>query len=158
MEHSEEEQLQRVDSLPDAELASTSSGFSSILSTEDTQSATSPGDISTISGSSGEIPAAVVADAVVPRYMEPAREGELTAGTPDRQDELMRIEGVGGKVISWNGARVFGVLAMSRAIGDRYLRPSIIPVPEITFMTRTDEDECLILASDGLWDVMQMKR
>ena len=38
--------------------------------------------------------------------------------------------------------------------GDRYLRPWIIPVPEITFMTRTDEDECLILASDGLWDVM----
>ena len=29
----------------------------------------------------------------------------------------MRIEGDGGKVINWNGARVFGVLAMSRAIG-----------------------------------------
>ncbi|KAK9274962.1 hypothetical protein L1049_022219 [Liquidambar formosana] len=62
---------------------------------------------------------------------------------PDREDELMRIEGGGGKVINWNGARVFGVLAMSRAI-----------VPEITFTTRSDEDECLILASDGLWDVM----
>ncbi|KAH9762593.1 protein-serine/threonine phosphatase [Citrus sinensis] len=73
---------------------------------------------------------------------------------PDRQDELERIEGAGGRVINWNGARVFGVLAMSRAIGDRYLRPCIIPVPEITFTTRTDEDECLILASDGLWDVM----
>uniref|UniRef100_A0A5B7C5D2 protein-serine/threonine phosphatase n=1 Tax=Davidia involucrata TaxID=16924 RepID=A0A5B7C5D2_DAVIN len=73
---------------------------------------------------------------------------------PDREDELMRIEGEGGKVINWNGARVFGVLAMSRAIGDHYLRPWIIPVPEITFTTRSDEDECLILASDGLWDVM----
>eukprot|EP00258_Populus_trichocarpa_P042519 XP_024458538.1 protein phosphatase 2C 56-like isoform X2 [Populus trichocarpa] len=73
---------------------------------------------------------------------------------PDRSDELMRIEGQGGRVINWNGARVLGVLAMSRAIGDRYLRPWIIPVPEVTFMTRTDEDECLILASDGLWDVM----
>jgi hypothetical protein len=29
----------------------------------------------------------------------------------------MRIEEEGGKVINWNGARVFGVLAMSRAIG-----------------------------------------
>lgn len=38
--------------------------------------------------------------------------------------------------------------------GDRFLKPWIIPVPEITFMTRTAEDECLILASDGLWDVM----
>ncbi|EXB59766.1 putative protein phosphatase 2C 6 [Morus notabilis] len=73
---------------------------------------------------------------------------------PDREDELLRIERDGGKVINWNGARVFGVLAMSRAIGDRYLRPWIIPVPEITFTTRSDEDECLILASDGLWDVM----
>ncbi|KAK1354809.1 Protein-serine/threonine phosphatase [Heracleum sosnowskyi] len=73
---------------------------------------------------------------------------------PDREDELMRIEGQGGKVINWNGARVFGVLAMSRAIGDWYLRPWIIPVPEITFATRSEEDECLILASDGLWDVM----
>jgi protein phosphatase 2C len=36
---------------------------------------------------------------------------------PDREDELLRIEGEGGKVINWNGARVFGVLAMSRAIG-----------------------------------------
>lgn len=36
---------------------------------------------------------------------------------PDREDELMRIEGEGGKVINWNGARVFGVLAMSRSIG-----------------------------------------
>ncbi|KAD6454848.1 hypothetical protein E3N88_09554 [Mikania micrantha] len=73
---------------------------------------------------------------------------------PDREDELLRIEEQDGKVINWNGARVFGVLAMSRAIGDRYLRPWIIPVPEISFTTRTDEDECSIIASDGLWDVM----
>ncbi|KAF8393443.1 hypothetical protein HHK36_021687 [Tetracentron sinense] len=73
---------------------------------------------------------------------------------PDREDELLRIEGGGGRVISWNGARVFGVLAMSRAIGDRYLRPWIIPVPEVTFTARSEEDECLIVASDGLWDVM----
>ncbi|XP_023516307.1 probable protein phosphatase 2C 6 [Cucurbita pepo subsp. pepo] len=73
---------------------------------------------------------------------------------PDRQDELLRIEREGGKVINWMGARVLGVLAMSRAIGDRYLRPWIIPVPEISFTTRSDEDECLVLASDGLWDVM----
>ncbi|KAI4347063.1 hypothetical protein L6164_007912 [Bauhinia variegata] len=73
---------------------------------------------------------------------------------PDRPDELLRIEEAGGKVINWNGARVCGVLAMSRAIGDGYLRPWIIPVPEITFTTRSEEDECLILASDGLWDVM----
>ncbi|XP_059432923.1 probable protein phosphatase 2C 6 [Corylus avellana] len=327
MEASEDEQLERVDSLPEPDLASTSSGLSSILNTEDSRSTSSSGDISFTSSSSGDILAFLVPEAAAPMLMEPSPNGEdskvmatarqkcvgrnnkgvswgftsvigrrremedavavvpgfmsrtchhvggctapdsrtsseispvhffgvfdghggsqvakfcaermheviaeewdretvdgyewhrrwesafcsgferadnesvteaaapemvgstavvvvlsgcqiitsncgdsraiLCRGTqtipltvdqkPDREDELMRIEEEGGKVINWNGARVFGVLAMSRAIGDRYLRPWIIPVPEITFMTRTDEDECLILASDGLWDVM----
>ncbi|XP_062091085.1 protein phosphatase 2C 77 [Humulus lupulus] len=73
---------------------------------------------------------------------------------PDREDEYERIEAAGGKVIQWNGSRVFGVLAMSRSIGDKYLKPWIIPDPEVMFVSRAREDECLILASDGLWDVM----
>ncbi|CAJ2675158.1 unnamed protein product [Trifolium pratense] len=73
---------------------------------------------------------------------------------PNREDEYARIEAAGGKVIQWNGHRVFGVLAMSRSIGDRYLKPWIIPDPEVQFIPRAKEDECLILASDGLWDVM----
>ena len=36
---------------------------------------------------------------------------------PNRDDEYARIEAAGGKVIQWNGHRVFGVLAMSRSIG-----------------------------------------
>lgn len=36
---------------------------------------------------------------------------------PNRDDEYARIEAGGGKVIQWNGYRVFGVLAMSRSIG-----------------------------------------
>ncbi|KAK8457656.1 hypothetical protein SEVIR_3G223900v4 [Setaria viridis] len=35
---------------------------------------------------------------------------------PDRPDELERIQAAGGRVIFWDGARVLGVLAMSRAI------------------------------------------
>ncbi|CAH8359413.1 unnamed protein product [Eruca vesicaria subsp. sativa] len=73
---------------------------------------------------------------------------------PDREDEYARIENAGGKVIQWQGARVFGVLAMSRSLGDRYLKPYVIPDPEVTFMPRSREDDCLIIASDGLWDVM----
>ncbi|RVW76759.1 putative protein phosphatase 2C 6 [Vitis vinifera] len=38
--------------------------------------------------------------------------------------------------------------------GDHYLKPWIISEPEVAFTTRSDEDECLILASDGLWDVL----
>ncbi|KAL4388470.1 hypothetical protein GQ457_09G029780 [Hibiscus cannabinus] len=73
---------------------------------------------------------------------------------PDRHDELLRIEEAGGRVIYWDGARVLGVLAMSRAIGDNYLKPYVIPEPEVTITERTGEDECLILGSDGLWDVV----
>ncbi|KAK4361796.1 hypothetical protein RND71_017037 [Anisodus tanguticus] len=73
---------------------------------------------------------------------------------PSREDEYARIEASGGKIIQWNGHRVFGVLAMSRSIGDRYLKPWIIPEPEVFLVPRAREDECLVLASDGLWDVM----
>nr|GEV26864.1 probable protein phosphatase 2C 6 [Tanacetum cinerariifolium] len=73
---------------------------------------------------------------------------------PIREDELLRIKDQEGKVISWNVARVLGVLDMSRATCDRYLRPWIILMPNITFTTRTSEDAWLIIASDGLSDVM----
>lgn len=73
---------------------------------------------------------------------------------PDRPDELSRIEEAGGRVIYWDGPRVLGVLAMSRAIGDNYLKPYVIPNPEVTVIDRISDDECLILASDGLWDVV----
>ncbi|KAL8142494.1 hypothetical protein V2J09_015526 [Rumex salicifolius] len=73
---------------------------------------------------------------------------------PDRADELARIEAAGGKVINWNGYRVLGVLATSRSIGDGYLKPFVIAKPEITVSRRSKNDEFLILASDGLWDVV----
>ncbi|KAJ8750632.1 hypothetical protein K2173_015813 [Erythroxylum novogranatense] len=73
---------------------------------------------------------------------------------PDRPDELNRIQAAGGRVIYWDGPRVLGVLAMSRAIGDNYLKPYVSCEPEVTITDRTLEDDCLILASDGLWDVV----
>ncbi|KAI3934267.1 hypothetical protein MKW98_009248 [Papaver atlanticum] len=76
---------------------------------------------------------------------------------PDRKDEMERIEGAGGTVINWNGFRVLGVLATSRCIGDRYLKPFVTSVPEVTITSRNESDEFLILASDGLWDVMSNK-
>ncbi|MCL7035911.1 hypothetical protein MKW94_022532 [Papaver nudicaule] len=73
---------------------------------------------------------------------------------PDRIDEMERVEAAGGRVINWNGYRVLGVLATSRSIGDHYLKPYVISVPEVTITQRTGSDEFMILASDGLWDVM----
>ncbi|KMZ62216.1 Protein phosphatase 2C [Zostera marina] len=76
---------------------------------------------------------------------------------PDRPDELQRIHEAGGRVIYWDGARVLGVLAMSRAIGDNLLKPYVISEPEVTVTERMEDDEFLILASDGLWDVVSNK-
>eukprot|EP01023_Acetabularia_acetabulum_P022213 TRINITY_DN21923_c0_g1_i2.p1 TRINITY_DN21923_c0_g1~~TRINITY_DN21923_c0_g1_i2.p1 ORF type:complete len:186 (+),score=46.30 TRINITY_DN21923_c0_g1_i2:7-564(+) len=46
-----------------------------------------------------------------------------------------------------------GVLNMTRAIGDTQLKPYITADPEITVMRRQSEDQIIIMASDGLWDV-----
>lgn len=73
---------------------------------------------------------------------------------PNRDDECSRIKAAGGQVIHWDGHRVGGLLALSRAIGDRYLKRYVISEPEVACLQRTQEDECLILASDGLWDVI----
>ncbi|KAJ7282166.1 hypothetical protein O6H91_14G043700 [Diphasiastrum complanatum] len=73
---------------------------------------------------------------------------------PDREDEMARVEAAGGRVIFWDGYRILGVLAMSRAIGDRYLKPSVIADPEVKCVQRAEDDEFLILATDGLWDVL----
>ncbi|XP_072994927.1 probable protein phosphatase 2C 8 [Typha latifolia] len=73
---------------------------------------------------------------------------------PERPDEMQRVEAAGGRVINWNGYRVLGVLATSRSIGDYYLKPYVTSEPEVTVTDRTEGDEFLILASDGLWDVV----
>lgn len=74
---------------------------------------------------------------------------------PDREDERARIEASGGRILfAGNGARVEGVLAMSRAIGDRFLKQVVTSEPEYTFTRRESGDMSLILASDGLWDVL----
>ncbi|KAM7256055.1 hypothetical protein ACFE04_011796 [Oxalis oulophora] len=73
---------------------------------------------------------------------------------PDRPDEMERVEAAGGRVINWNSSRILGVLATSRSIGDHYLKPFVISEPEVTVSPRTSSDNFLILASDGLWDVI----
>ncbi|GJM90771.1 hypothetical protein PR202_ga07082 [Eleusine coracana subsp. coracana] len=74
---------------------------------------------------------------------------------PNRSDERKRIENAGGIVI-WAGTwRVGGVLAMSRAFGNRLLKPFVVAEPEIQEEQVNGDLECLVLASDGLWDVVE---
>ncbi|CAL9039387.1 unnamed protein product [Musa banksii] len=81
---------------------------------------------------------------------------------PDQTDERRRIEDAGGFVM-WAGTwRVGGVLAVSRAFGDRLLKQFVVADPEIQawmpnlqYTIIVDHSlEFLILASDGLWDVV----
>lgn len=86
---------------------------------------------------------------------------------PNDPYEKARIESVGGVVI-WDGIRerngepvpgtgvyrVNGRLSLSRAIGDRAERPAVSADPEITIITMTQDDEFVVVATDGLWDVL----
>ncbi|KAK8645268.1 hypothetical protein V6N13_119111 [Hibiscus sabdariffa] len=73
---------------------------------------------------------------------------------PDQIDERKRIENAGGFVM-WAGTwRVGGVLAVSRAFGDRQLKQYVVADPEIQEEKVDSSLEFLILASDGLWDVV----
>ncbi|KAK0583551.1 hypothetical protein LWI29_038121 [Acer saccharum] len=73
---------------------------------------------------------------------------------PDRDDERARIEAAGGSVITWGVPRVNGILAMSRSIGDVYLkRYGVIAVPELTgWRPLTADDKYLMVASDGIFE------
>lgn len=73
---------------------------------------------------------------------------------PNRLDERKRIESAGG-VVMWAGTwRVGGVLAMSRAFGNRMLKQFVVAEPEIQEQEINEELELLVLVSDGLWDVV----
>lgn len=69
------------------------------------------------------------------------------------KDRIDRIEeGVVIKVGDiW---RVNGELAVSRAIGDKRLRPYVIPEPEVRRYEIPATSRFVVMATDGLWDVM----
>lgn len=73
---------------------------------------------------------------------------------PDRSDEVRRIEAAGGFV---SFRRVLGRLAVSRAFGDKEYKSGqhqlVIATPEIRVERLTSDDEFLLLACDGLFDV-----
>uniref|UniRef100_A0A7N0TDU8 protein-serine/threonine phosphatase n=1 Tax=Kalanchoe fedtschenkoi TaxID=63787 RepID=A0A7N0TDU8_KALFE len=73
---------------------------------------------------------------------------------PDRSDERLRVEAAGGKVIDVNGLRVLGVLKATRSIGDYALKPYMISEPEVTVTKFSELDNFIVIASDGLWDVV----
>lgn len=73
---------------------------------------------------------------------------------PSRTDEKQRIESLGGRIIHYGTWRVEGVLAVTRSFGDRRLKKYVTAEPEIHTHQLTQNDDWLILATDGVWDVL----
>lgn len=90
-----------------------------------------------------------------------SRDGSAVDLTDDhkanRPDEIARIVNAGGFVVH---SRVLGRLAVSRAIGDVAFKtgpaglPMVTAVPEIIEASLCEKDEMIVLACDGLFDVM----
>eukprot|EP00312_Isochrysidales_sp_CCMP1244_P024435 CAMPEP_0202778220 /NCGR_PEP_ID=MMETSP1388-20130828/54215_1 /ASSEMBLY_ACC=CAM_ASM_000864 /TAXON_ID=37098 /ORGANISM="Isochrysis sp, Strain CCMP1244" /LENGTH=372 /DNA_ID=CAMNT_0049447481 /DNA_START=32 /DNA_END=1150 /DNA_ORIENTATION=- len=72
---------------------------------------------------------------------------------PEVAAERRRIEALGGFVSYIGCWRAMGILAMSRAIGDLFLKPYVSAVPDVKALPLEESDEFVVLASDGLFDV-----
>ena len=78
---------------------------------------------------------------------------------PDNPLELEYIQSVGGHVTLEGGAaRVNGVLAVSRSIGAFGMKPYVRSEPSFFFLDAPDKvSRTLILATDGVWDVLSVQ-
>jgi protein phosphatase 1L len=74
---------------------------------------------------------------------------------PDVPAERSRIESLGGRVITYVVPRVQGILAMSRALGDAVLKPYVSPEPRIVEGFLGSENDFVVVACDGVWDVLK---
>jgi protein phosphatase PTC1 len=70
---------------------------------------------------------------------------------PTESSEIKRINELGGNIVF---GRVNGTLAVSRAIGDHHLKKYVISTPYTSKHTLCEDDQWLIVACDGVWDVL----
>jgi len=82
---------------------------------------------------------------------------------PDRQEERTRIEAAGGTVQVLNGVARVDRLSVARSFGDieykqnrnkKFSADLVIARPDVTCYSIQEQDKFVILACDGLWDVM----
>ncbi len=73
-----------------------------------------------------------------------------TAEDPEEQE---RIKAAGGFITR---GRVLGILAVSRSFGDHGMKDFVIGLPHLCEVNLTERGVCpfMILACDGLWDVI----
>lgn len=77
-----------------------------------------------------------------------------TEHKPSLPSEMDRLRKLGGK-ISWrNRAWRINTLSVSRALGDKADLPFISAEPDIVTINKDKKDSFIVIACDGLWDVM----
>nr|QBK88934.1 MAG: protein phosphatase 2C [Mimivirus LCMiAC02] len=74
---------------------------------------------------------------------------------PHWPEELYRIDKIGGEKIDWSGhdPRING-LSVSRSFGDLDSVPEVTHRPQLFGYTLGKDDKFIIMACDGLWDVL----
>jgi serine/threonine protein phosphatase PrpC len=65
--------------------------------------------------------------------------------------EAKRIKDKGGFVIN---KRVNGILSVTRALGDHAMKEWVTSEPYFSEVIIEEDNNCLILACDGIWDVI----
>ncbi|KAJ7982045.1 putative Phosphatase 2C family protein [Quillaja saponaria] len=76
----------------------------------------------------------------------------------EQERERKRIEDKGGYVEFHKEAwRVHGILSVSRSIGDAHLKDWVLAEPDTKILKLTPDIEFLVLASDGLWDEVDIQ-
>eukprot|EP00545_Synedropsis_sp_CCMP1620_P005061 CAMPEP_0119010196 /NCGR_PEP_ID=MMETSP1176-20130426/4852_1 /TAXON_ID=265551 /ORGANISM="Synedropsis recta cf, Strain CCMP1620" /LENGTH=455 /DNA_ID=CAMNT_0006962823 /DNA_START=46 /DNA_END=1410 /DNA_ORIENTATION=- len=75
---------------------------------------------------------------------------------PNDERERARIHAMGEQIEWDNYSKVHRVknLSLSRAVGDRFAKPAVSGEAEIKIFPIRVDDDFIVLASDGLWDVM----
>eukprot|EP00040_Diaphanoeca_grandis_P042050 m.264049 g.264049 ORF g.264049 m.264049 type:complete len:356 (+) comp53642_c0_seq1:332-1399(+) len=78
---------------------------------------------------------------------------------PNNPEEVVRVQCAGGFVAR---GRVNGTLAVSRALGDFDYKPrpdvlQVSNVPDVVEVMRSTDDDFMVLASDGVWDVLRSR-
>ena len=76
---------------------------------------------------------------------------------PNKPDEKKRIEKIGGKIYFDGYDWRIGDLSVSRSFGDMDSTPFVTHKPEIFKYKIKKNDKFIIIACDGLWDVMNNK-
>jgi len=84
------------------------------------------------------------------------REGKAVRLTydhkPTDESEVTRVTGLGGFIMN---DRLNGQIAITRALGDHLMKEYVISDPYVSMTPVTENDKFVIVACDGLWDVIE---